>query len=372
MVGVCFFLKLTRFHDKLSGMDQGSGKIKFLDSMRAVATMAVFIFHAGYLLFSYPDHQAGIINLTRFVYFGGTVGVSMFFVLSGFLLFYQMIDRDEPVTKAMLWRYAKKRMLRILPLYYFSLFFIILFLKPDILFVPDGLRSILFNLFFLRGIKGSNGGGTITIDPVYWTLVIEMHFYVLLPIFYYIFRKYKKMLWFFILILIGLAYRIAVIAVFKSPSMQLLRFTPANFDFFAFGMLGAYLYANYGRLFEFIGKSYLQMLSLLVFLLFWRFYDFDFLPTSAYVLMPILLGAILMFCLLSFVVNAKTFLSKLFTSTPMLFVAKISFSIYVWHALVIQKVDGLLVSNNAKFLLSVIITLIVSTVSYYAVEAPFL
>ena len=350
-------------------MEKETGKIYFLDSVRAIATLAVFMFHAGYLLV-YPQNK--VLNLVRFVTYGGTVGVSMFFVLSGFLLFYQMYKKEEALTRAELWNYAKKRMLRILPLYYFSLFFIILFLRPYILTAPDGLRSILFNLVFLRGIKGANGGGTITIDPVYWTLVIEMHFYFLLPIFYYIFFKFKNIRPFLAVILLGFGYRMALVAFVHNPTMQMLRFTPANFDFFAFGMLGAYLYTHRVKWLESIGKGYIQALLIVVFILFVRFYDLDFNPTFSYVLAPVFLGLIIALGMLSFIANNRTLLSKFLTSAPIPFIAKISFSVYIWHALVIQKVDYLLISNNAKFFLSVIITLIVSTISYYVVEAPFL
>lgn len=350
-------------------MNEQDGKIKILDSVRAIATIAVFVFHAGFL-FSYP--QNSIINPYRLVLFSGTVGVSMFFVLSGFLLFYQMYKKQEPLTKKEVWNYAKKRMLRIFPLYYFSLFIIVLFLRPDILSAPDGLRSILYNLVFLRGIKGPNGGGTIAIDPVYWTLVIEVHFYALLPIFYYIFFKFKNAYPFFALILLGLGYRVTAALLLHNPSMQILRFTPANFDFFAFGMLGAYLYVRRVKWLEYMRKSYFQPLLLLVFILFWRFYDFDFLPTMPYILMPTFFGLILMFCILAFVMNEKTSLSKIFTSPPVLFIAKISFSVYIWHAIVIDKVSRLGFSGVEQFFIDILVTLGVSTITYYLIEAPFL
>ena len=350
-------------------MSEAKEKIKILDSVRAAATVAVFLFHAGYLL-SYS--WGGILQPVRFVTFGGTVGVWIFFVLSGWLLFYQMHRGGEALTRQSLWRYARKRLLRILPLYYFSLFFTVLFLRQDILFAADGIRSILYNLVFLRGIKGAGGGGTISINPVYWTLVIEMHFYFLLPLFYYIFCRFRNFKPFLAVILFGVAYRVAVITLGSSPSMQLLRFTPANFDFFALGMLGAYLYVDRSRWLTYLTSKYIQVASILFLLLFMRFYDLDFLPTWSYVLAPIFLGSIIALIILSFILNDKTFLSGVFASRPILFIGKISYSIYIWHAMVIPRVETLTISNSQKFLLNIIITLIVSTISYYIIEAPFL
>jgi len=349
----------------------GGVKFKTLDAVRALATMMVFIFHAGYLLPSFIN-QSNKFGLGKFIYVGGTVGVSVFFVLSGFLLFYQMYKKKEGLDAEKVKDYTRKRLLRILPLYYFSLFFIVFVFKRDMIFAQDGLRSIIYNLFFIRGIKGANGGGTITINPVYWSLIVEMHFYFFLPIFYYIFNKYKKVSLFFILALLGILYRIIIVTKLGNPSMQLLRFTPANFDFFAFGMLGAYLYVNHSKLLNFLGKAHSQIICLSVFLLFIYFYDLDFLPTLSYIFAATLLGIITILCILSFLSNEQSFLGKLFTSTPVLFVGKISFSIFIWHTVVINQFGGTALSSATQFILDAFVTLVVSTISYYAIEAPFL
>lgn len=345
-------------------------RIKTFDFIRAAATIAVFIFHAGYL-FSYPHD--GFINWYRLEYFSGTVGVSAFFVLSGFLLFYQMAKKNEPMDGTKLKEYAKKRLLRILPLYYFSLFFIVLVLRHDILFSPDGWRSIVYNLIFIRGLKHADGsGGSITINPVYWSLVVEMHFYFLLPIFYYLFHKYQKISLFLAVIVLGFAYRIALLTIWAHPGMQFLRLTPANFDFFALGMLGAYLYLHRKKYFQWMGKTSIQLTTLISLVLFINFYDLDFNPTVAYIFAPALLGCIITLSILSFLANEQTLLAKTLTSSPVLFIAKISFSIYIWHAIVINKVESLSLTNPIKFALDVIGTLGVATISYYAIEAPFL
>lgn len=350
-------------------------RIKTFDAVRGLATLIVFVFHTGYLL---PFADATVrnryseftfINWHRAVYILGTVGVSIFFVLSGFLLFYQLYKNKEKLTRKKLWVYSKKRMLRIFPLYYFSLFFIIFFLKADIFLMEDGFRSIIYNLLFVRGI---NGGGSITINNVYWTLIIELHFYILLPIFYYFFCKYKKITTFLILVLLGLVYRVSVAVFLDNPSMQFLRLTPANFDFFAFGMLGAYLYIEQVKWLSFVKKNIFQFFISFVFLLFIYLYDLDFLPTLSYIFAPTLFGIITTLVILSFTSNENSSLAKAFNSRPLLFLAKISFSVYVWHTIVIEKVENLAIANGEKFLLISLITLIISTATYYLVEYPFL
>lgn len=343
-------------------------RIKTFDSVRAAATIAVFLFHVGYL-FSYSQHS--VINVQRLIYFSGTVGVSIFFVLSGFLLFYQMYKNNEPLNKERLLQYIQKRALRILPLYYFSLFFIVLALRHDILFGSGGVRTIINNILFIRDIH-PDGTPKLTINPVYWSLVVEIHFYILLPIFYFIFYKLQKVYLFFLVALLGVLYRSILVFVVGDPSMQFLRFTPANFDFFAFGMLGAYLYIHRGRWFNYIGKTFIQALSLLALVVFVRFYDLDFLPTVSYIFAAPILGILVTFSMLSFLANEQTYIARVCNSRPILFIAQISFSIYIWHTIVFGYVEALVVSNAVKIALNIGITLTVSIITYYLIEAPFL
>ncbi len=343
-------------------------RIKTFDSVRAAATIAVFLFHAGYLLSFTTD---SIFSLHRFIYFGGTVGVSVFFVLSGFLLFYQLYKKDEPLTTSRLWTYVKKRLFRILPLYYFSLFFIVFVLRHDILFADGGIRTIINNILFIRDIR-PDGAPKLTINPVYWSLVVEMHFYILLPIFYYIFYKIKKIYLFFLVILLGVAYRSILVFVIEDPTMQFLRFTPANFDFFAWGMLGAYFYIHRNKWVTYMGKPYVQVLYVIAFTLFVRLYDLEFYPTISYIGAPVFLGFLTAGAMLSFLVNERSFFSRVCSAKPVLFIAQISFSIYIWHSIIISYVDVLPISNGMKFLLNIGTVLVVSTLSYYLIEAPFL
>ncbi len=358
-------------------MLQNFERIKTFDAVRAVATMAVFLFHAGYLLPFYSDSVTDyfspvtFINLHKLVYVCGTVGVSIFFVLSGFLLFYQMYKGGEQMDAKKLKDYIRKRLLRILPLYYFSIFFIVFIFRQDILFADGGIKAIIYNLFFIRGIH-ADGASKITINPVYWSLIIEMHFYFILPIFYYFFYKYQKILWFLMLAVMGIAYRSILVLFVSNPTMQLLRFTPADLDFFAFGMMGAYFYVRYNRRLEFLGRNYFQWTVLAAFFLFIYFYNLNFSPTIAYVFAPTLLGAITTLVIISFLINERSFLVRTATCWPILFIARISFSVYIWHAILIGQIEHLAINNLSKFFLSIISTLALATATYYLVEAPFL
>src|SRR5437899_2513490 len=108
---------------------------------------------------------------------GGT-GVTLFFVLSGFLLF-------MPFAKALLFKtdwpllrvFYMRRVLRILPAYYVSLFIIILLAYPEYLHRDHFKNLFLFLTFFMDSTRATFR----QINGPYWTLATEWQFYMLLP-----------------------------------------------------------------------------------------------------------------------------------------------------------------------------------------------
>ncbi len=149
-----------------------------------------------------------------------------------------------------------------------------------------------------------------------------------------------------------------------------MRLTPANFDFFAFGMLGAYLYAQRSRYIQWLGKVELQAALIVAFFLFIFFYNLEFYQTSAYLFAPSLLGCVTTLLMLSLLLRT-TALVRILTVSPIIYLAKISYSVYIWHTIVIIQFGALSLNNTAKFFLIAGVTLLVSTVTYYFVEAPF-
>src|SRR5205085_8585452 len=152
--------------------------IKVLDGVRGIAVLMVVVFHvnrvSGDNLWDWQTNP-----LASSVSTAGGTGVTLFFVLSGFLLF-------MPFAKALLfktsWPLARvfylRRVLRIIPAYYVSLFLIIVFFHPEY-FQRNHLQDlVLFLTFFMdsshRTFRMLNGP--------YWTLATEWQFYMILPL----------------------------------------------------------------------------------------------------------------------------------------------------------------------------------------------
>ena len=177
---------LTKFHNannwiasRLDGREHNGKKnsIVVLDGVRGVAVLMVIIFHinrvTGDNLWDPKTNP-----LASSISTAGGTGVTLFFVLSGFLLF-------MPFAKALLFKtdwpllrvFYMRRVLRILPAYYVSLFLLILFQYPQYLHRANFKNLLLFLTFFMDSTRATFR----QINGPYWTLATEWQFYMLLP-----------------------------------------------------------------------------------------------------------------------------------------------------------------------------------------------
>lgn len=155
--------------------------IPVLDGVRAIACLLVVSFHLNLITIDvhvwkpYPV----IDFFTSALAMQGGSGVTLFFVLSGFLLF-------MPYARALLFekqwpsmgRFYLRRILRIWPGYYVSLFLMIWLLQPQY-FQPEHLKDLgLFLTFFMD----STASTYQKINGPFWTLAVEWQFYMLLPL----------------------------------------------------------------------------------------------------------------------------------------------------------------------------------------------
>ncbi|GCE31819.1 acyltransferase [Dictyobacter alpinus] len=154
--------------------------ITMLDGVRGCAILIVIIFHVNWtnrniltIVDWHKDPLAASIALA-----GGT-GVTLFFVLSGFLLFL-------PYSKALLtagrWPLARtfyvRRIMRIVPGYYISLIALILLTAPQYLQSQNLKALLLFLTFFMD----SSAHTFRKLNGPYWTLAVEWQFYLILPL----------------------------------------------------------------------------------------------------------------------------------------------------------------------------------------------
>jgi acetyltransferase len=150
-----------------------------LDGIRGLAALSVVCFHVWLYRVAVPPGTRT--TLFDKVLFEASLGLICFFVLSGFLLYRPFaraaLKGDEPVS---LRRYALRRAARIVPGYYASV------LGCLLLYAAIGYTKLVpsAGLLPLFAVFGQNYSidTVMEINPVTWTLCVEVAFYVLLPL----------------------------------------------------------------------------------------------------------------------------------------------------------------------------------------------
>ncbi|MBA2351286.1 MAG: acyltransferase [Burkholderiales bacterium] len=150
-------------------------RIAALDGLRGLACLMVFGVHFGQI--TQLDARIGPFELGRLLA-NGNVGVALFFALSGMLLSLPLWQAKlEPARAPHLGRYFAYRCARILPAYYICLTALIIANRhwSEAMGWSDiGLHyALAFNYF---------DWSIFSINPPFWTIAVEVQFYLLLPL----------------------------------------------------------------------------------------------------------------------------------------------------------------------------------------------
>src|SRR5579885_378916 len=153
--------------------------IAVLDGVRAVACFTVIAYHINLITSNLHNWQPLALGIfIPGIMRTGYAGVTLFFVLSGFLLFL-------PYAKAILFegqwpsmrQFYLRRALRILPGYYVSLGLLILWMHQEYL-QPAHWQELVF---FLTFTMDSSPLAFQKLNGPFWTLAVEWQYYLLLP-----------------------------------------------------------------------------------------------------------------------------------------------------------------------------------------------
>jgi peptidoglycan/LPS O-acetylase OafA/YrhL len=197
-----------------------SGYFPSLGGLRVIAASMIFLSH-------YWQRFPLDSSLLKQVFIEFHVGVSIFFVLSGFLIGYRYFNSYEYS-----WKWCKefwiKRIIRIYPLY-------LILLVVAMMAVQSNNLDWFLNISLLKGLFSSYKFSGIA--PA-WALTVEMMFYLFVPVIFYWWEKnsWRKMT-------IGF-FAVGVLLVAIGENIVFYSF----FDSFKFMSL----YTFFGRSFEFL------------------------------------------------------------------------------------------------------------------------
>src|SRR5215213_8378112 len=124
----------------LSGQYEYKGRVYFpnLDGLRFIAALLVIIHHVEQLksIYRIPNHWG-----SAFVQIIGEQGVVLFFVLSGFLITYLLLEEEKTTGTIRVRNFYLRRVLRIWPLYFFIVFISLAILPKIPMFVLPGFDN---------------------------------------------------------------------------------------------------------------------------------------------------------------------------------------------------------------------------------------
>ena len=188
----------------LSTPRRPNAHIAYLDGLRALAVVAIFLRHAWGLSGSPHIPFLGLDLSPLMVMLSS--GVDLFFVLSGFLLARSFLRAEQTGRPApRLGAYWRARIRRIGPPFWVVLLVVVLFMTPT--FIPEskvfskaGLAIFLAHVPILQTTY-MPAFGAYPVETPFWTLTIEVIFYLTLP---FIVRLFFGKRWILFTPLLGL------------------------------------------------------------------------------------------------------------------------------------------------------------------------
>ena len=326
-----------------------------IDGLRALAVMAVIIFHLGFL-----DN--------------GYLGVDVFFVISGYLIT-SIIYKEKSEGRFSLKKFYERRIRRILPLLLVCTFAV---LPIGIYLMMPGDLYALARSVIASNLSANNillyltSGGYWEVDNDYrplmhtWSLAVEEQFYIIYPlIFLFVSSKRIKLIQYIILLLTILS-----VAVFIWESDENRKFFLLQYRFFELSLGGlAALWLNERKFPRRIPVIILSVSSVILVVLLGGIFKIH---NDVQIIITVFTTVgILVFG--KFFTSFKNLYSLCFQNPVVLFTGKISFSLYMWHQIVfafarISYVEKITLASGVVL---TAITFVLATLSYYFVENYF-
>ncbi|MDO9616051.1 MAG: acyltransferase family protein [Pseudomonas sp.] len=327
-----------------------------IQGLRAIAVLSVIVFHFNSSWLP-----------------GGFVGVDIFLVISGFLIFNILlneISRSDCDFAQVFKRFYLSRFKRIVPAYFVML--VIVSWVAAVFFLPQDMgdyrkslsRAAYFNSNNYFSEFGDYFSSAIYEQPLLhtWSLAVEVQFYILVPLLVLFFsaRSLKWLLVAFLVFFTAVAeYRLRILGVEQETYYSLYSRLP---EFFAGGLVA--LYVNFkARGSKWFGSAGLLLICFaLVFMPFLGPF-----PGILALLPALAVSLVLLFPLEGAV--------KLVLVNPLMeWVGKLSYSLYLWHwpiLAILRYYTGDEVLDLSFSLIFLILTLLMSIASYWLVEKSF-
>ncbi len=335
-----------------------------IDGLRAIAVIAVILYHAQ-------------INFFENIFFsGGFIGVDIFFVISGYLITSLIIKELFQTNKFSFTYFYERRFRRLIPV----LFFVMLASLPlgwslllptsFVEFAKSIISSIAFGsnfFFYFSEIQYAAEDSFLKPFLHTWSLSVEEQFYIIFPIlFMLLFKYFRKNIFYIIIIFIIISVLFANATSLSNQSLSFYILPTRGWELLS-GSLLAYLEYTKGKdTSKPIIKELLTITGLVLIILSFLYFTDDTLHPSYFTIVPIL-GV----CIIIWFADNSTLVGKILSTKIFVGLGLISYSLYLWHypSFAFARIAENFETLESKILI-IFLTIILSIFSFFLIEKP--
>lgn len=333
-------------------------RVEQITFTRFLASLSIIIYHYGSDIFPF--------NLTS-LFKHANVGVSYFFILSGFVMIIAYYNKKE----ISILTYLKNRFARIYPVYLLAILILFVFKLCFSQNIP--FKGIALNTFIIQAWVP---GKALSFNSPGWSLVVEFFFYSCFPfLFNLIYKKiiFKKLIVPIVLIFVlsqFVFYWLLTSSFYKGyPSSShdlIFYFPPMHLNEFLIGNLAGLLYMNK---FQNWTKNYDWAIVSLTIILFSTMIYFSNISLHNGIL------AVLFLPLIFLVSTNNGVIAKISTLRSLVFLGEISYGMYILQKPIftwVKKTHHFFNSENEVFIFysSLLVLTLFSALSYLLIETP--
>ncbi len=337
-----------------------------IDGLRAIAVISILIFHFHKSLLP-----------------GGFIGVDVFFVISGYLITSIIISECED-KQFSFWRFYQRRISRIFPVFF--LVSLVTLATASVLYTSQDFASvgavIVAAALSVANLKLMLQGNYFELSPDaqpllhMWSLSVEEQFYLIFPLIVYCTYRIDTTRRRLSLILIAIAIlslAAYVVLTTKNPTWAFYLLPTRAWELLAGCILATYQYqpSNHYSESHLANQRLNGILSnigiLTIIVAFFTIHEG--IPFPGFVaVIPVLATLLLIGC----PQNQQSISERWLSHPYLVFIGKMSYSLYLWHWPIYSFVDYALYGQLfiIRAVLKIFLTITFSFVSYYWFEKP--
>jgi peptidoglycan/LPS O-acetylase OafA/YrhL len=302
-----------------------------VDVMRAIAVLMVALYHFWVVLGN-KSLTVPVFNIPLNFAWGGEVGVTAFFMISGFGIDCSLGSREKTEFVP----FFLKRIKRIYPQYIVSIIVMLLIGNAAVYLSWDNLKSVVTHIFFIHNFFISTHG---SISGVLWTMGVTVQFYLISIVLYKLIKRFPKGM-FVASIVVSVGLKALLYGIFETKELDYWHYFIygrqlfSSLDNFVIGMLVAEVARKTQKKVNVLApilSGIVLFVWVIVSIAKGTLYSNTLFGCTWHSITAVLMGfTMLMYVLTE--INCENAVVKAFR-----FVGKYEYGIYIWHLLIVNN-----------------------------------